>query len=168
MLLIAGCGYRNLRDLSFGPELIDRLSDLSWPPEVQIEDFSYGAVAVYQWLLEHGDRFDRAIFVGAAAKGRRPGSLRRQAWTGTSEDDEAVQARIAEALTGVVSLDNLLVICERFGALPPEVSIIEVEPEDQSWGPGFSECVATRADEVYRSLCSEFGTRSVGSGQAAP
>lgn len=150
--LIAGVGYRNLRDLSFGPALIDAVEGLAWPSDVMIEDLSYGPVAVYQWFLEHRDRFCRAIFISAAARGRVPGRLYQYGWRGSSEDEEAVQARVAEALTGVISLDNLLVICEHFGVLPGEVKVIEVEPRDEGWGPGLSDDVAACLDEAIGQL----------------
>jgi len=39
-ILIAGVGYRNLRDMSLGPVLMDRLGQESWPDSVEIEDLS--------------------------------------------------------------------------------------------------------------------------------
>ncbi|MGI8553721.1 MAG: hypothetical protein ACR2PL_23470 [Dehalococcoidia bacterium] len=155
--LIAGAGYRNLRDLSFGPELVDRLQTMDWPSDVQIEDFSYGPIAVYQWFLEHEGCFRRAIFAGSVVRGRGSGSLHYYPWRGSTDDEDAVQARIAEALTGVISLENLLVICEHFGVLPHEVSVIEIEPADEGWGPGLSDGVTVCLNEAIEILRCEVG-----------
>src|SRR6266545_1254041 len=49
-MLIAGVGYRNLRDLSVGPVLMDRLGQVAWPYGVEVEDLSYGPVGVMHTL----------------------------------------------------------------------------------------------------------------------
>jgi hypothetical protein len=48
---------------------------------------------------------------------------------------------VAEAVTGVISLDNLLGGVGFFNALPPDVRVLEVEPEDEGWGEGLSHVV---------------------------
>ncbi|HYY15205.1 MAG TPA: hypothetical protein VE965_00905, partial [Gammaproteobacteria bacterium] len=53
-MLIAGVGYRNLRDLSLGPLLTDRLSQDAWPQGVEVQDLSYGPIAVMHNLDEWG------------------------------------------------------------------------------------------------------------------
>ncbi|MHB8574508.1 MAG: hypothetical protein ACYDCQ_04165 [Dehalococcoidia bacterium] len=161
--LIAGVGYRNLRDLSFGPELVDALRQYEWPETLQIEDLSYGAIAVYQWFEEQQTPFGRAVFAAGAERDRAPGSLRRFTWRGSSEPEALVQDRVAEALTGVISLDNLLVICEWFGVLPGEVTVIELEPvsEELAWGTGLSDAGATRLAEVVAALRAEFGSDDI-------
>ena len=52
-MLVAGVGYRNLRDLSFGPVVVDKLRTFSWPQGVEIEDLSYGPISVVHRLQEH-------------------------------------------------------------------------------------------------------------------
>jgi Ni,Fe-hydrogenase maturation factor len=59
MILIAGVGYSHLSDLSFGPLLIEDLQRREWPENVQIEDLSYGPIAVLQWLQD--EPVDRAL-----------------------------------------------------------------------------------------------------------
>jgi len=132
-ILIAGVGYRNLRDMSFGPVLLDRLAQEPWPHGVEIEDLSYGPVPVMQSLDERGI-YDRIIFVAGVRRNRQPGGVYCSRWGHPLTDPEEVQARIAEALTGVISLDNLLIITTFFGKLPRDVVVIEVEPADDGWG----------------------------------
>ena len=136
-ILVAGVGYGNLRDLSAGPALVERLRRKAWPASVQVEDLSFGAVHALHWF-QQGPPFDAVVFLTAALRGREPGSVRRYAWSAPSLAAEEVQTRVAEAVTGVIDLDTLLTVVGYFGALPPRVSVIEIEPRDHDWGPAFS------------------------------
>jgi hydrogenase maturation protease len=162
--LIAGVGYRNLRDMSAGNAVIDALLASSprpsplapRPSDVEVEDLSYGPMDAIYRLREGG--FERLIVVGAVARpGRIPGEVYRRRWRYEPEPPALVQARVAEAVTGVISLDNLLVICAHFGALPPEVTVIEVEPEDDGWGEGFSPRVERAIERIVAQLSAELG-----------
>jgi Ni,Fe-hydrogenase maturation factor len=51
-------------------------------------------------------------------------------------------------VTGVIALDNTLVVTRHFGALPDDVVVIEVEPAAEEFGDVFSEPVARAVDEV--------------------
>jgi hydrogenase maturation protease len=153
-VLVGGVGYRNLRDMSVGPELIERLRRTAWPSGVEIEDLSYGAVHVLHWLQEHPP-FDAVVLIAAVARGRPPGAVTRLAWTPPQMTGEAVQGAIAEAVTGVISLDTLLTVLAYFAALPPRVVVIEVEPRDDDWGPEFSPLVRAALDEAVRLVESE-------------
>jgi hydrogenase maturation protease len=146
-ILIAGVGYRNLRDMSLGPVLMDRLSQEPWPHGVEIEDLSYGPVPVMHSLDER-HQYDRMVLVAGVGRHRQPGGVYCYRWGHTPTDPEEVQARIAEALTGVISLDNLLIITTYFGKLPRDVVVIEVEPADEGWGEGFTPEVQTAIPRV--------------------
>lgn len=153
-MLVGGVGYRNLRDMSAGPELIERVRTLVWPDRVEVEDLSFGAVHVLHWLQEQ-DPFDALVLVAAVARGRRPGSVARVAWTTPLLSGEAVQEAIAEAVTGVLSLDTLLTVLGYFAALPPRVTLIEIEPRDDDWGPEFSPLVEAALDTAARLVEAE-------------
>ena len=146
-ILIAGVGYDNLRDLSAGRILIERLRHREWPLGVHVEDLSFGAVVVLHWL-QQGPAFDAAVFLAAEPRGREPGSTWRYTWQQAQASDEEIQARVADAVTGVVSLDTLLTVVGYFGALPPTVRVIEVEPRDHDWGPELSPPVRGAVDEI--------------------
>jgi hydrogenase maturation protease len=141
-ILIAGVGYRNLRDMSVGPVLTDQLGQESWPSGVEVEDLSYGPVAVMQSLDER-QPYERIIFIAGVRRNRQPGGVYCYRWEHRLADPEQVQARVAEALTGVISLDNLLIIATYFGKLPQDVIVIEVEPADDGWGEGLTPEVET-------------------------
>jgi hydrogenase maturation protease len=143
-VLIGGIGYRNLRDHSFGPLVIDRLSARAWPEHVSVEDISYGPIAVVQRLEDDpvDERFELAIVAAAAQRDRRPpGTLCVYRWDNVLPGDDRVQVAISEAITGVIALDNTLLVARRFGALPLQVVIIEVEPVLEAFGEELSPVV---------------------------
>jgi hydrogenase maturation protease len=142
-VLIGGVGYSNLRDRSFGPLLIERLRRRAWPSDVVVDDLSFGAIDVLFKLQAEPRPFRLGIFVGAVARGRPPGTVEQYSWSGLTLAPEELQERVAEAVTGVVSLENLLHILAHFGTLPRRTEVIEVEPEAvEAWGPDLSSPVS--------------------------
>jgi len=153
-VLVAGVGYRNLRDMSAGPELIERLRKLDWPATVEVEDLSFGAVHVLHWLQER-QPCDALILVASVVRGRAPGSVMCSQWTAPPTSGEAVQRAIAEAVTGVISLDTLLTVLGYFAALPQRVTLIEIEPRDDDWGAEFSPPVQLALEHAVRLVETE-------------
>jgi len=155
-LLIAGVGYQNLRDMSLGPKLIERLGHEAWPPGVELDDLSYGPIGVLH-TLEARPPYDRVILVAGVSRQRQPGRVYCYAWHHELPDPEDVQARVAEAVMGVVSLDNLLIILTYFEILPRDVVVIEVEAADASWGEGLSAPVAQAIPQVLATIYQHVG-----------
>jgi len=151
-VLVGGVGYRNLRDGSLGPYVADTLVDRTWNG-IEVEDLSYGPVAISHNLRARPG-YDRVVLVGAVARGDPPGTLRSYRWNGALPAPERVQERVAEAVTGVISLDNVLVVCGALGGLPDDVRVVEIEPADESWGEGFSPHVEGRLDELMETVWS--------------
>ena len=153
-ILVAGVGYDNLRDLSVGRILVERLRSREWPAGVHIEDLSFGAVVVLHWM-QQAPPFDSALFLAAEQRGREPGSTHRYTWRQTLPPAEEIQARVSDAMTGVISLDTLLTVVGYFGALPPRVRVIEVEPRDHDWGRELSPPVERALDDVEAMVSRE-------------
>ena len=151
--LIAGIGYRDLRDLSLGPVLIDRLAQDSWPPGIEVEDLSYSPIAVMHTLDERSP-YDRMILVAGVKRNRQPGNICCYHWAHQLPDAQEIQARVAEAVTGIISLDNLLIIATYFGRLPRDVVVIEVEAADEGWGEGFTTDVESAIPAVIEAVRS--------------
>jgi hydrogenase maturation protease len=149
-VLIGGVGYRNLRDGSLGPYLADRLAEQAGNG-IEVEDVSYHPVGVSQNLQERPP-YDRLVLVAAVRRGRPPGTIEAYRWNGALPPPDEIQARVAEAVTGVISLDNLLVVCGALGGLPEDVRVVEVEPADDGWGEGFSGELETRLPEVEEAV----------------
>jgi hydrogenase maturation protease len=149
--LIAGVGYRDLRDLSLGPVLIDRLAQDAWPPWVDVEDLSYSPIAVMHTLDERSP-YDRMLLVAGVRRNRQPGGIYCYRWTHKLPDAQEIQARVAEAVMGIISLDNLLIIATHFGRLPKDVVVIEVEAADEGGGEGFTPDVESAIPMVIEAI----------------
>lgn len=141
--LIAGVGYFNLSDLSLGPHIVSALRQQSWPAHVEVDDLSCGPVAVVHRFLETDPPYQRLVVVAAVDRGLSPPNLRFYRWDRVLPEPDEIQARVAEAVTGVVDLDNLLVVVCQFGALPEEVLVVEVQP--LLLGPGLALSPTVRA-----------------------
>lgn len=146
-VLIAGVGHPNLKDLSFGQVLLQHLQTDAWPDFVTLENLSFGAIAVLQWFEDAPGKFDRVVFITAAERHRAPGTLETYRWQFPLLDETKVQDAVAESVTGIISIDNLLLILQQFHALPAEVKIIELEPVESDIGFACSEAITARFDE---------------------
>jgi hydrogenase maturation protease len=156
-VLVGGVGYRFLRDLSFGPLLTDGLRKEAWPEGVEIEDLSYGPVAILH-NLDARPRYDRLVLVAGVKRGRPPGSVHQYRWDGRLPGEEEIQARVEEAGSGVISLDNLLVFLTYFRRMPEEVVVIEVEGAAEDWGEGFTPEVERATPQVVAMIRELTGT----------
>lgn len=152
-VLIAGVGYTFLHDLSFGPVVIRRLQEMGWPEGVEVTDLSQSPIAVYQQLSER--QYDKIIFIGAVKRDRPVGSVYLYRPDGPLPAEEEIEARIGEGVSGVLDLQSTVVVCRYFKALPVETVVVEVEPEEESWGEGFSPKVAAAVDEVIELVRRE-------------
>ncbi len=154
-VLVSGIGYSNMSDLSFGRVLYGEMAEMGWPPHVHVEDLNFGPVMIYQWLEESPVKYDKVVLVSAANRGREPGTLEVYAWDGVLPDNAGIQACVEEAITGVISLENLLIVCKHFGVLPDDVTIVEIEPQKEDFGLEFSPVVAARVGEAIELVKAE-------------
>ena len=159
-VVIGGVGYRNLRDHSLGIVMSDELEPLAQPPSLMVEDLCYGPVAVAQWFLDEARSypFTRAIFITAIEREHRPpGTITAYRWDHALPADELIQRCVVDAVTGVILLDNTLVVIEWMKALPDETIVIEVEPLEHAFGDEMSPAVADAYSEVRR-MALQFAT----------
>ena len=151
-VLVGGVGYRFLRDNSIGPYMSDLLAERT-NGDIEVEDLSYHPVGLTQNLQER-EPYDRLVLVAAVNRGREPGTVEAYRWDGELPSREEIQERVSEAVTGVISLDNLLIVCGALGGLPDDVRVVEVEPADEGWGEGFSDVVEARLGDVEEAVWS--------------
>jgi hydrogenase maturation protease len=154
-VLVGGVGYRFLRDESVGPYMVDRLTQRA-TNGIEFEDLSYHPVGLVQHLQDR-EPYDRVVLVASVRRGRRPGTVETYRWHGQLPDRDAIQERVAEAVTGVISLDNTLIVCGAFGAWPEDVRVVEIEPGDEGWGEGFSRPVVDALDDVEEAVWTSIG-----------
>ena len=152
--LVGAIGYRFLRDHSASMVALDRLTAEDWPAGVVVEDVSYGPIALVPRLEEGG--FRRAILLGAVGRpGRAAGTVTAYRWDGVLPGPADIQVAVTEAVTGVISLDNALVITRHFRALPDDTVVIEIEPETEAFGEELTprvEQAVIRACALVRAL----------------
>jgi hydrogenase maturation protease len=153
-VLVGGVGYRFLRDGSLGPLLIERLEAEGAPANgIELEDLSYGPVALSHNLRDRPP-YDRLVLIAAVQRGRPVGTVHTYRWDGVLPDAKEIQQRVGEAVTGVISLDNLLIVCTALGGMPDDVRVIEFESVDEDWGEGFSPELEARMSEIVEAVWS--------------
>jgi hydrogenase maturation protease len=151
-VLVGGVGYRYLRDHSVGPWVVDELS-VRAGNGIEVEDVSYHPVGLHQNLTDRPP-YDRVVLVGAVNAAREPGTIHAYRWDGRLPPTDEVQQRVNEAVTGVISLPNLLIVCGALGGFPEDVRVVEVEPADDGWGEGFSPEVERIRDQLLETVWS--------------
>lgn len=149
--IVGSVGYPDLCDHSAGLAVVERLAERAWPEEVSCEDLSYGPIAVMQRFQDDPPEraFQRAIFVsGVSREGRAPGTVTIYRWDGVLPSDEEVQRAVNDAVTGVIFVDNTVIVTGYFGVLPEEVILVEIEPLLHEFGDVLSPPVAAAVDPV--------------------
>lgn len=134
------------QDLEFGLWILDRLREEGMHGAARLEDWSFGTIPAFQKLRT--GRFGRVVFLSAARRGRPPGTIHRFRPPDALPDPGEIQARIVDGATGLVSVDNLLVMGRFYGALPSDVVLVEAEPVDDGWGRGLSPQLAARLEDA--------------------
>ncbi len=133
--LIGIVGYYGfVRGYPLGPELMQGLRAATWPEGVEIREMNWGPVAIVQDFQASADPPERVILVGALDRGLAHGSVTSRRWGGATLDVAAVQRRMFEAVTGVISLDNLLVIGTQFGIWPAHTFSVELQWPESGLG----------------------------------
>lgn len=161
--LVAAIGHAWLRDQSFGIKVVERLRARGVPAGVTLADWSFGAVTALQKLRLRSD--ERAVFVTATPRGRAPGTLHRYLPSLEPRTPEHVHARVADATTGLVSVDNLLIIAGYYDALPPRVVVVEAEPVDETWGAELSAPLARLVEPAVAAVLDAIDSPSQGVSQ---
>lgn len=134
-ILIGIVGYcQFVRAYALGPVLMERLQALAWPGPVEIRDMNWGPIAIVQELQASAEKYERVVLVGAVDRGLAAGSVTCHRWKGRVQDLLAVQRRVFEAVTGVVGIDNLLVIGAHFRVWPDQLFSVEAQLPDSSFG----------------------------------
>ncbi len=151
-VIVGGVGYPDLCDHSIGIEIQERLSDWNAPPTVSVEDLSYNPIAVCQRLDDEAadKRFTRMVIVSAVRRETRPaGTVHCYRWDRELPAPEVIQDAVTDAVTGIIALENTLVIIGYFGALPAETIVVEIEPEAHEFGAALSDAVRA----VFEPVC---------------
>jgi len=157
-ILIGTVGYHNLGNHSLGPALLPMLQKLDWPEGVELEEMNWGPIAIVQKFQSLQTPYERVIFLVAIERsGRTIGDIDIFRWMGGLPDEEMIQACIGDAVTGVISSENLLIIGEHFKIWPAEIFLIDVEPGPETAGIEFTAEVQETIPDIIntiRQLCT--------------
>jgi hypothetical protein len=133
-----------------GPALLERLGAQNWSGRsVSVEALVWGAMHVVQQFQETPNQFDRVVLVGSVQRGDAPGTVTSWRWKGGPVDIPTIQDRIFDAVTGIISLDHLVLIGEHFGVWPKELFLVEIELPETLFG------------EIAANYGTENGSRSI-------
>lgn len=163
--LVGGVSQLYQGDLDLGRLAVEALVGDGLGPHVLIEELHYGAVAVAQRLQELEPI--GLVLVGAEARGREPGTVRRWRVPSGPVDPTKAQQAVAEAGTGYVGIDLVVDVARAFEALPDLTVVIEVEPLTVDPGSplsepaqrGLDEAIALVRDEAARMPALELAGR---------
>lgn len=156
--LVGGVGELYQGDLDLGRHAVDRLADDDLGAGVLVEDLHYGAVAVAQRLEDL--RPDLLVLVGAAQRGRAPGTVERRWIDGVDLPASELQRAVGDAITGYVTVDLVVRVAFALGALPARTVAIEVEPVRLGPSDHLSPEAVAALDEVVELVRGELGDES--------
>lgn len=152
-VFIGTVGYHNLRNHSIGPVLLPRLQKMNWASGVEVDELNWGPIAIVQKFQSLPTPYDRVILVSAIERrGRKVGDITVFQWQGKLPDEELIQRCIGDAVTGVISVENLLIIGEYFKIWTGETFLVDVEPGPEQAGENFTEEVEQAIPDLVLML----------------
>lgn len=146
LALVGAVGELFQGDMDAGRHVYDRLSTQSLGDHVVVEEWYHGAVDLARELEDR--RPDTLVMVGAAKRGREPGSVHRRWIEQPVLSVEQAQQAVGEALTGYVGIDLVVEVGAGFEVLPPRVIAVEVEPLISERAEELSPTVAASIDRM--------------------
>jgi hydrogenase maturation protease len=157
--LVGGIGELYQGDLDVGRRVVERLAADDLGPLVVVEDLHYGAVAVVQRIQELA--VTRLVLVGAAVRGRAPGTVERRLLDldRLQLTEAQLQAAVGDAVTGYVTIDLVVEVALALDALPGRIVTVEVEPARTGADPELSPEVAAAVDELVDRVRAELRDR---------
>jgi len=139
-VFIGTVGYHNLCNHSIGSALLPQLLQMKWAEGVDLDELNWGPIAIVQKFQSLPTQYDRVILLSAIERpGRNIGHITVFKWEGKLPDEELIQRCIGDAVTGVISVENLLIIGEYFKIWMGETFFVDVEPGPEQAGENFTE-----------------------------
>ena len=152
-VFIGTVGYHILSNHSIGPILLPNLREQDWPEGVFVDELNWGPIAVVQQFEATEVPYDRIILLTAIERSERAiGDLTVFQWLGGLPDEQQIQACVGDAATGVISVENLLVIGQYFKVWPKEVFLVDVEPGPEVAGEHLTATVAVKVPQVIETI----------------
>jgi hypothetical protein len=150
-IFVGTVGYAILSNHSIGPILLPHLKKMDWPNGVSVDELNWGPIAVVQQFEALEIAYDRVVLLVAIERSHRKiGEINIFQWKGELPDEKQIQACIGDAATGVISVENLLVIGEYFKTWPKEVFLVDVEPGPEVAGENLTTEVAENVPDILK------------------
>jgi len=102
--------------------------------QVDIENMTWSPIHVTQRLEELPKPYHRAVLIGASSICNEPGKVRCSKWMGGKLPELKIQERIYEGVTGIVCLDNTVIIGSYFKVWPDELFLVEADFPPHTFG----------------------------------
>ena len=109
-------------------------------------------IAIVQHFEALTKPYQRVVFLSAMSGSQPPGTITIRRWRGGLPGTQEIQDRVSEAVTGVISLDNLLVVGEYFGIWPAEVIIVDVSPGPEAAGDTLTPAVRAVLPDIIDAV----------------
>lgn len=152
-IFIGTVGYHNLRNHSIGPALLPQLQQMKWGDGVEVDELNWGPIAIVQKFQSLSTPYEKVILLAAIERpGREVGEITVFRWMGKLPDEELIQRCIGDAVTGVISVENLLIIGEYFKIWQGETLVVDVEPGAEESGEGFTEEMEGAIPDIILTL----------------
>jgi len=152
-VFIGTVGYHNLSNHSIGSALLPQLQKMEWADGVDVDELNWGPIAIVQKFQALPTAYDRVILLAAIERpGRNIGEITVYKWLGKLPDEELIQRCIGDAVTGVISVENLLIIGEYFKIWNGETFVVDVEPGHEQAGENFTEEMEQAIPDVILTL----------------
>ena len=160
-VFIGTVGYHNLCNHSIGSALLPKLQEMIWEKGVDLDELNWGPIAIVQKFQSFPSPYDCVILLSAIERpGRKIGDITVFKWMGKLPDAEMIQRCIGDAVTGVISVENLLIIGEHFKIWPTETFFVDVEPGPEQAGEDFTEEVLQAIPDLILTLQNLSGSDS--------
>ena len=144
--LVAGVGNRLMGDDGFGPRVIDLLSAIPLPENVEVRDIGTAGLTIATDLIE----YDMVIFLDSMKMEGEPGRLSRVEID--VEDVHEDVGELARVSLHEVGLEGLLKFSKAIGVLPARVVLVGCRPKDLGPGLKLSDEVERAAHEAVETV----------------
>jgi len=146
-------GYHILGNHSIAPVLLPQLQKMDVPANVTIDELNWGPLAVTQQFQAEEIPYQKVILLCAIERPERQiGEITIFQWKGGLPDEEQIQACMGDAATGVISVENLLVLGEHFQIWKDEVYLVDVEPGGEIAGEQFTPRMEKQIPEILKTV----------------
>ena len=144
--IIAGIGNRLMGDDGFGPRVIDLLSELDLPKDIEVRDMGTAGLTIASDLAD----YSRVIFVDAMEMEGKWGKIQVSKLKVESSKEDVID--LSRTTLHGAGLDGLLKFAKAVNSLPEEVYLVGCNPKSTDVGIELSEEVEVATHEAVKKV----------------